>query len=94
VADWIRGQLRDDVVATFRRERVPVGPVNDLADLVADPHVLARQSVVHLKDADLGAVNVAAPSPHLSATPGRIDALGGGSDTGVELSVAIEQWTR
>ena len=94
VADWIRGQLRDDVVATFRRERVPVSPVNDLADLVADPHVLARQSVVHLKDADLGAVNVAAPTPHLSATPGTIDALGGGSESRVELTDAIEQWTR
>jgi crotonobetainyl-CoA:carnitine CoA-transferase CaiB-like acyl-CoA transferase len=94
VADWIRSQLRDDVVAIFRSERVPVSPVNDLADLVADPHVLARQSVLHVQDADLGEVNVAAPTPHLSATPGTIDALGGGSENGVELAAAIEQWTR
>jgi crotonobetainyl-CoA:carnitine CoA-transferase CaiB-like acyl-CoA transferase len=94
VAEWIRGQDRNDVVAVFRRERVPVSPVNDLADLVADPHVQARKSVLHLQDTDLGAVNVAAPSPHLSTTPGRIDALGGGSENGVELADAIAQWAR
>lgn len=94
VAQWIAGQARKDVVAAFRGQRVPVSPVNDLADLVADPHVQARGSVLHLQDDDLGELNVAAPSPHLSKTPGRVDSLGGGSEAAVELSDAIERWSR
>jgi crotonobetainyl-CoA:carnitine CoA-transferase CaiB-like acyl-CoA transferase len=93
VASWIRGQTREDVVRAFRRERVPVSPVNDLADLVADPHVQARHSLQHLQDADLGAVNVPSPVPRLSQTPGRIDALGGGAETEIVLADAIEQWS-
>ncbi len=94
VAEWIRRHSREDVVAAFRRERVPVSPVNDLADLVADPHVRARESVVHLRDPDLGEVSVAAPAPHLSATPGRIESLGGAAGTDVQLRDAIAQWLR
>ncbi|MCW2547166.1 MAG: CoA transferase [Mycobacterium sp.] len=94
VADWIRSQPRDEVVAVFQRERVPVSPVNDLADLVADPHIQSRKSLVQLADPDLGGVNVAAPSPHLSATPGSIERLGGGAASGVELAAVIEQWQR
>jgi crotonobetainyl-CoA:carnitine CoA-transferase CaiB-like acyl-CoA transferase len=94
VADWIRSQPRDEVVAVFQRERVPVSPVNDFADLVADPHIQTRKSLVQLQDPNLGGVNVAAPSPHLSVTPGSIASLGGGAQTGVELADAIEQWQR
>jgi crotonobetainyl-CoA:carnitine CoA-transferase CaiB-like acyl-CoA transferase len=91
VADWILGQSREAVLAAFRAERVPVSPVNDLADLVDDPHVQARGSLVHLQDPNLGEVNVAAPAPHLSVTPGRIDALSDG--TSVELTDVIAQWS-
>jgi crotonobetainyl-CoA:carnitine CoA-transferase CaiB-like acyl-CoA transferase len=92
VAEWIRSRPRDEVVAVFQRERVPVSPVNDFADLVADPHVQSRQSLMQLQDPDLGGVNVAAPLPHLSATPGSIESLGGGAQAGVELADAIKQW--
>ncbi len=92
VAGWIRGQPRDAVIASFRAVRVPVSPVNDLADLVADPHVRARNSLLQLKDPDLGPVHVSAPSPHLSATPGTIDALGGGVGSRVELAAVIAEW--
>ncbi len=78
VAEWIRGQPRDGVVAAFRAARVPVSPVNDLADLAADAHVAARDSLLALDDEQLGAVRVAAPYPHLSLTPGQIGGLGGG----------------
>jgi crotonobetainyl-CoA:carnitine CoA-transferase CaiB-like acyl-CoA transferase len=72
VADWIRERPRAEVVAAFREARVPVSPVNDLADLAADPQVLARESLVRLADDVLAA----APFPRLSATPGAIEQLG------------------
>jgi crotonobetainyl-CoA:carnitine CoA-transferase CaiB-like acyl-CoA transferase len=90
VAGWIRARPREEVVATFRRARVPVSPVNDLADLVADPHVQARKSVLQLQDPGFGPVTAAAPVPHLSATPGRIDTLG--ATASASLSELIEQW--
>ena len=82
VADWIRGQPREGVVEIFRAARVPVSPVNDLADLAIDPHVAARESLTRIDDIDLGSVLVAAPFPHLSSTPGEIETLGGGSGIG------------
>jgi crotonobetainyl-CoA:carnitine CoA-transferase CaiB-like acyl-CoA transferase len=91
VARWIAQQERGVVVDAFRKARVPVSPVNDMADLVADPHVRARGSIVRIDDADLGPTQVAAPMPHLSATPGTITTLG---PTPAELDGVISGWRR
>jgi len=72
VADWIATHDRDDVVEQFLDARLPVAPVNDLASLVADPHVVARGDVVVIEDPDLGPVRMVAPAPRLSATPAEI----------------------
>ncbi len=72
VADWIATHDRDDVIEQFLDARLPVAPVNDLAALVADPHVVARGDVVVVEDPDLGPVRMVAPAPRLSATPGEI----------------------
>ncbi len=87
VADWIRRRPRAEVVAAFREARVPVSPVNDLADLAADPHVQARQSLIALGDDVLAA----APFPRLSATPGSIEQLG--PRERLEAAAALRQWT-
>ncbi len=92
VADWIREQSRDAAVAAFRAARVPVSPVNDVADLLADPHVAARDSLLHLPEDALGDVVVAAPAPQLSVTPGKIERLGGGEQAAVSLEVVVAQW--
>jgi crotonobetainyl-CoA:carnitine CoA-transferase CaiB-like acyl-CoA transferase len=76
VADWIRARPRSEVVEAFRQARVPVSPVNDLADLAGDPHVRDRESLTRVADGAGGETLVAAPFPRLSATPGRIDQLG------------------
>ena len=94
VADWIRGQPREAVVETFRTARVPVSPVNDLADLAGDPHIASRESLTHMEDADLGSVLVAAPFPHLSSTPGEIERLGGGAGSAVDLRDVLVEWAR
>ena len=94
VADWVRTQPRAAVVEVFRQARVPVSPVNDLADLAADPHLAFRDSLTHLDDADLGNVAVPSPTPHLSATPGRIAALGGGEASRVGLADVLAEWSR
>ena len=35
---------------------IPVGPVNSIAEALADPHVIDRQTVMHMERADLGAI--------------------------------------
>jgi crotonobetainyl-CoA:carnitine CoA-transferase CaiB-like acyl-CoA transferase len=65
VAEWIAARDRDDVVAALLDARIPVSSVNDLADLVADPHVQARRSLVTM-EGTADAVMVPAPLPHVS----------------------------
>ncbi len=71
VADWIAEHDRDSALAGFRSERVPVAPVNDLAELARDPHVRARASLQQFEDDAVGHVALVAPTPKLGATPGR-----------------------
>jgi formyl-CoA transferase len=42
VAEWIAANDRDDVLAALLDARVPIAPVNDVGDLLADPHLAAR----------------------------------------------------
>ena len=36
---------RDDLIAALDHVEVPIGPVNDVAEILADPHVRARRLV-------------------------------------------------
>ena len=56
VAAWIAARPRDEVVTAFVDARVPISPVNDARDVLADPQVRARGAVVEPGPApDLGA---------------------------------------
>ncbi len=78
VADWVAGRDADAALEACLAERLPAAAVNDLAALLADPHVAARGSVARVLDPALGELAMVAPVPRLSATPGRIRAVGPG----------------
>lgn len=78
VAKWIAAHDRAEVVDRFLAARIPVAPVNTLADLVTDPHVAQRGDFVTVGDAELGSVRMLAPLPRLSATPSAIRWTGPG----------------
>jgi formyl-CoA transferase len=59
-------------MTTLLAARIPVAPVNSISDLLADPHLAARGDLVQVSDPVLGELTMVAPSPRLSATPGRI----------------------
>lgn len=63
-AAWIAARSRDEVLEAMLEARIPVVPVNDLADVVADPHVRSRGSLL----AHAGGV-VAAPTPRVAGSP-------------------------
>jgi crotonobetainyl-CoA:carnitine CoA-transferase CaiB-like acyl-CoA transferase len=56
---------------------VPSARVNTIEDLVADPHIKARQSLVSIPDSELGNLTVQNVAPQLSKTPGNIRHAGG-----------------
>ena len=54
----MRAHDREAVLGALLEARVPAVPVNDAADLIADPHVAARGSLEHIRGTrapDLGA---------------------------------------
>jgi crotonobetainyl-CoA:carnitine CoA-transferase CaiB-like acyl-CoA transferase len=69
VAELVRGEKRDDLIARLEACGVPVGPVNTLEDVFADPFVAARQTVYRFtRDDGVEIPSVAYPGK-LSATP-------------------------
>ena len=76
VAGWVAGRDAGSALAACLEARLPAAAVHDLAEVVADPHVAARGSVVRVRDEALGELALVAPVPRLSATPGRIRSTG------------------
>jgi len=76
VARWIENLPLAVVLATLSAARIPVAPVNDIDALLDDPHIQARESIVRVHDAELGALALVAPCPRLSRTPGTIRSIG------------------
>jgi CoA:oxalate CoA-transferase len=65
----------DDVAAWVERINaagVPAGPVLDLAQVFADPQVLAREMLIELSHPEVGTFRTTGLPFKLSATPGRI----------------------
>jgi len=63
------GRSRAEVIAAFEAVNVPCGPINDLADVFADPHVRARDLEIRMTRADGATVPTVAFPARLSATP-------------------------
>lgn len=76
VADWAASLDREALMGCCVAAEVPIGPLNSIADCVADPHFQARRNIVSIDDPDLGPITVPSVFPRLSLTPGRIDWLG------------------
>lgn len=76
MADWVREHTLDETMAVFEEANVAAAPVYDAAQLLDDPHLLARHTYPSVSDTDLGSMRVQAPVPRFSETPGGIDHLG------------------
>ena len=74
IAEWTQQRGRDEVIAALNEVRVPAGFPYSAADIVADPHYLARQMIEQVQTS-AGPLKVPGVLPKLSRTPGR---LGGG----------------
>jgi crotonobetainyl-CoA:carnitine CoA-transferase CaiB-like acyl-CoA transferase len=72
VGDWLRARSTAHVVAALGG-RVPVGPVNDIAAIAADPHVAARRMLAEVPQPGSGRPVVLAGQPiKFSRTPAEV----------------------
>ncbi|MDG9979180.1 CaiB/BaiF CoA transferase family protein [Ectopseudomonas oleovorans] len=71
IAEWTTQRGRDEVIEALKGARVPAGYPYTAADIVSDPHYLARQMIEQVQTS-VGPLKVPGVLPKLSRTPGRI----------------------
>lgn len=71
IAEWTAQRGRDEVIEALKGARVPAGYPYTAADIVSDPHYLARQMIEQVQTS-VGPLKVPGVLPKLSRTPGRI----------------------
>ena len=83
VSEWVAARTRHEVLEAFTEAGAAIAPVYDVADLLADPHVIARETFSTIDDEDLGPVRMQNVLFRMSATPGAIRFTGRrlGADT-------------
>jgi crotonobetainyl-CoA:carnitine CoA-transferase CaiB-like acyl-CoA transferase len=72
IEDWTAARPTSEVLRELAG-RVPVGPVNNAADLVDDPHVRAREMLVAIEHPGSGRPVITPNTPmRFTATPGGV----------------------
>jgi crotonobetainyl-CoA:carnitine CoA-transferase CaiB-like acyl-CoA transferase len=90
VAAWVAALDATDLLAALVDARVPAVRVNDVAALLADPHIRARGSIELVDDDEVGARFMPAPTPHFSRTPSRITVSG--PALGADTDDVVREW--
>lgn len=67
--ELFRARNSDDWIELLVEARIPVGPINDIPTILADPQVAAREMVQELEHATAGPIQVLGPVAKLSRTP-------------------------
>jgi crotonobetainyl-CoA:carnitine CoA-transferase CaiB-like acyl-CoA transferase len=73
LANHLRTRTRAEWIAALTAEGIPCGAVRDVAEVLEDPHLHARDMIASAEHAVLGAVRVLGVPIKLSDTPGRIE---------------------
>lgn len=72
IGDWISERDCDEVVAAFTEAQAAVAPIYDIEDVVNDPQIQARETLIRVEDPNLGNVLMQNVIYRLSGTPGEI----------------------
>ncbi|MFC7240982.1 CaiB/BaiF CoA transferase family protein [Catellatospora aurea] len=72
IAAWTRTPHPDKLLAALHDAGVPAGGVYTAKDILADPHVAAREAVVRVPHPDFGELPMQNVAPRLSADPGSV----------------------
>ncbi|MCP4168918.1 MAG: CoA transferase [Chloroflexi bacterium] len=69
LSDLFETQPADVWLGKMRAAGIPCGPINEIDETLADPHVLARGMVVDMDHPTVGPIKVLGNAMHLSDTP-------------------------
>ena len=72
VGEWMAARPREEIITLLREQEVPVGPVYDIADILADPHAQAREMVVESPDGEGAPLRMEGVFPKMGGTPGAV----------------------
>jgi crotonobetainyl-CoA:carnitine CoA-transferase CaiB-like acyl-CoA transferase len=75
IQGWTSQRTKAEVVSTLAEGGVPAAPVNNVAEMVADPQIQAREMFVELKHPLYGPVQITGTPLKLSETPGTVERL-------------------
>jgi CoA:oxalate CoA-transferase len=75
IQGWTGARTKAEVVNTLAEGGVPAAPVNNVAEMVADPQIQAREMFVELQHPIYGPVKITGTPLKLSETPGRVERL-------------------
>jgi formyl-CoA transferase len=72
IGEFVAQRTQAENVAFFEKAEVTIGPIYDIRQILADPHVLARALLADYPDPDMGAFPMHHVVPRLSGTPASI----------------------
>ncbi len=76
IADWTKGLTVTDALKVLDRAEVPAGRIYSVADIVTDPHYLARDMILQAELPGNTHVKMPGIVPKLSETPGAVRCQG------------------
>jgi crotonobetainyl-CoA:carnitine CoA-transferase CaiB-like acyl-CoA transferase len=74
IGAFIAARTQAENVAFFEAAEVTIGPIYDTAQILEDPHIIARELLADYPDAEMGKLPMHPVVPRLMATPGAIRA--------------------
>ncbi|GIE90263.1 CaiB/BaiF CoA transferase family protein [Actinoplanes regularis] len=72
ISEWTATVPSAKLLALLHEAGVPAGGIYTAEDIIADPHVQAREAVVTVDHPELGPLKMQNVAPRLSATPGSV----------------------
>ncbi len=90
ISDWTAPQSRNDVVEQARAARIPIAPVRDIGEVLADPHMRARGMLHDVTHPDLG--DVVLPSSPLRYSDYAASDLQLYPEPGADNVAILEDW--
>jgi len=73
---WFGSRTIDQVDKAFQKYGAPGARVMSGADLMKDPHLLAREMVITVQDDELGPIKMQGIVPKMTDTPGKVEHAG------------------
>lgn len=90
IAEWTRQHDADAVVSQLADAGVPAGHVYRAPEMLADPHIRARESIVRVKDPAIGEMPMQNAFPRLSRSPGGVRHTG--PALGEHTAEVLQKW--